>query len=409
MRGTRIGRLLGVVGLVGVLAISSGCASSGNGGSGGGETTAPANQEPLQVFMSMGKTGLLAPSAEAVIRGAQANIDRINDEGGINGRQIEVNIGDNQSDPTRGVTLVQDAIGSDTPPDLVVTGVSSNEALALAPVLARSEIVGIGPASNADLADPETYPYFWSQSALQKYLIAGVAEFLAENDVKKLAFIGPDDALGAAIGDALASEVGDEGIEIVEHLFAADAVDVTPAFQAALADDPDWIYMDAAGTQAGTLLTSREKAGAENVDTLAGVVMGSQPLLKLAEGTNQMDNVYLVLLPNQYYVDEADRSDQFNAFFDGVSAQGPIEVALSTYGAGWDTIQIWADAVSQVEGEVTPQSVRDQLNNLSPDHDRLFFKDTFPKGSNVPAPVLGEFIIAKPTGEVTDGMFVVEK
>ena len=405
MRGTRVARLLGVVSLIGVLAVTSAC----SGGGGGGGASTAGSEKPLQVFMSMGKTGLLAPSAEAVIRGAQANIDHINSEGGINGRKVEVAIGDNQSDPTRGVTLVQDAIASDTPPDLVVTGVSSNEALALAPVLARSQIVGIGPASSADLADPAKYPYFWSQSALQKYLIAGVADFLDQKKVKTLAFIGPDDALGAAIGDALTAEVGDKGIKIVQHLFPADAVDVTPAFQAALADNPDFIYMDAAGTQAGTLLTSREKAGAENVETLAGVVMGSQPLLKLAEGTNQMDNVYLVLLPNQYYIDPADRSDQFNAFFDGVSKQGPIVAALSTYGAGWDTIQIWADAVSQVKGDVTPEAVKDQLNNLSSKHDRLFFKDTYPKGANVPAPKLGEFIIAKPTGEVKDGMFVVEK
>lgn len=406
MRRPGIARWLGALGLAGVLVVTSAC--SGGGGE-PAETGGTGSTEPLHVFMSMGQTGLLAPSAEAVIRGAQAAIDHINAEGGINGRQIEAEIGDNQSDPTRGVTLVQDAIAADPKPDLVVTGVSSNEALAVAPVLARSEIVGIGPASSADLADPEKYPYFWGQSALQKYLLAGVAEYLADEGAKKIAFVGPDDALGDAISEALIGEVESNGIEVAEHLFKADAVDVTPAFQAALADDPDWIYMDAAGTQAGTLLASRVKAGAETVPTLAGVVMGSQPLIKLSEGTNQMDNVYLVMLPNQYFVDPADRSDQFTAFLDGVQAQGPIEVSLSTYAAGWDIVQIWADAVSQVEGDVTPQKVRDQLNNLSPDHDRLFYKATFPKGANFPAPTLGEFIVAKPTGEVEDGMFFIEE
>lgn len=407
MRRPGIARWLGVLGLAGALIVTSAC--SGGGGSSTDSTDSAVSTKPLRVFMSMGQTGLLAPSAEAVIRGAQAAIDHINGEGGINGRQIEAEIGDNQSDPTRGVTLVQDAIAADPKPDLVVTGVSSNEALAVAPVLARSEIVGMGPASSADLADPAKYPYFWGQSALQKYLLAGVADYLEGKGAKKIAFVGPDDALGDAINEALTSEVEDKGIEVSEHLFKSDAVDVTPAFQAALADNPDWIYMDAAGTQAGTLLSSRVKAGAEAVPTLAGVVMGSQPLIKLSEGTNQMDNIFLVMLPSQYYVDPADRSEQFNAFLEGVKAEGPIEVSLSTYAAGWDIIQVWADAVGQVTGEVTPQKVRDQLNNLSPDHDRLFYKATYPQGSNFPAPALGEFIVAKPTGEVKDGMFVIEK
>lgn len=392
-------RRFAAVAAVGALTLTAAC--GGDDGDGGD------TDEPLQIFMSQGQTGLLAPSAKAVIRGAEAAVKYLNDNGGLHDRQIEVTIEDNQSDPTRGVTLVQDAI-SELKPDLVIPGVSSNEALAVAPLLGRSEIVGISPASSNALNDPEKYPYFFGQSALQQHVLEAVAAFLSDKgDVDKVAFVGPDDALGDALGDELAGAFGDAGIKYTDHRFKADAVDVTPAFQAALADDPDWIYMDAAGTQAGTILSSRVKAGAEDVPAIAGVVMGSQPLLELAGDTNQMDKVSLINLPTQSWVEPEDRSDQFNAFFEGIKAQGDIETTLSTYGAGWDSVMLWADAVKQVEGDITPQKVREQLMHLSTDHDRLFYRVTFTEETNFPHAQPDELVVGEPTG-VKDGMFTLK-
>jgi branched-chain amino acid transport system substrate-binding protein len=400
------GRRLVVMAAIGTLSVTAACGSddAGGGGGGGGDSS-----EPLQNFMSQGETGLLAPSAEAVIRGAKAAVDYLNDNGGLHDRQIEVTVEDNQSDPTRGVTLIQDAVTGDNPPDLVIPGVSSNEALAAAPLLSRNKVIGLSPASSSALNDPAKYPYFFSQSALQRDILKAVATFLGEQgDVASVAFVGPDDALGDAISTEASTAFDEAGIEFTDHRFKADAVDVTPAFQAALGDSPDWIYMDAPGTQAGTLLSSRVKAGAEDVPTLAGVVVGSQPLLELAGDTNQMDNVSLVYLPTQHWLPEEERSDQMKALIEGIKAEGDIEVALSTYAAGWDSVMLWADAVKQVDGDVTAEAVRDALMNLSEDHDRLFYRVTYSEESNFPQAQPDEFRIGQPLG-VEDGMFQLKE
>ena len=49
-------------------------------------------------------------------RGAEAAIASINQAGGIDGRQIVLTKQDNQSDPTRGVSIVSEALASGTPP-----------------------------------------------------------------------------------------------------------------------------------------------------------------------------------------------------------------------------------------------------------------------------------------------------
>jgi len=395
-------RRLAMFSAVGALALTAACGGGDDDGVGAD------SDEPLRIFMSQGETGLLAPSAKAVTRGAEAAVTYLNANGGLHGRQIEISKQDNQSDPTRGVTLVQDAISAENPPDLVIPGVSSNEALAVAPLLSRSKVVGISPASSEALNDPKKYPYFFAQSALQSDILKAVAAFLKEQPggVDSVAFVGPDDALGDAIGTELGGAFDDAGIKYTEHRFKSDAVDVTPAFQAAVATDPDWIYMDAPGTQAGTLLTSRVKAGAEDVPTIAGVVVGSQPLLDLAGDTNQMDNVSLVYLPTQAWVPEAERSDQFKAFLSGIKEQGDIEITLSTYAAGWDSVMLWADAVKQVDGDITAEAVREELMDLSEDHDRLFYRVTFTEESNFVQAQPDEFKIGEPVG-VEDGMFKI--
>lgn len=365
------------------------------------------SDEPFHILNSTGVTGLLAPTAEAVTRGIEAAIKSLNADGGLHGRQIELTTMDNQSDPTRGVSNIQAAINGNEKPDLVITGVSSNEALAVAPLLGRTKTIGIGPASSADLNDPEKYPYFFSQGPLQRDTLRAAASFLAEQgDVRRVALVAPDDGLGDAVGDELEGAFDRVGIETSDHRFKADAVDYTAAFQQALATDPDWIYMEGSGTGVPHLLTSRVKAGAEDVKTIIGVNASAQPILDLTEGTNQLDNVSVLMLPTQAFVEPADRSDLFNEFFDRLKAQGPIETALATYGAGWESVMIWAEAVKSVDGQVTAENVREALIH-PPEVDRLMYQETYSPDSNFVVGAPGDYTIAEVTS-MTDGMFVLK-
>ncbi|MCW2748086.1 MAG: hypothetical protein JWP10_1228, partial [Nocardioidaceae bacterium] len=88
---------LAIIGAAGALALTAACSGSDSQGA---DTT----KKPLQIFMSAGVTGLLAPSQKAVERGVRAKIETLNAAGGINGRKVELTVRDNQSDPTRGVT-----------------------------------------------------------------------------------------------------------------------------------------------------------------------------------------------------------------------------------------------------------------------------------------------------------------
>ncbi|MER2137664.1 MAG: ABC transporter substrate-binding protein, partial [Arthrobacter sp.] len=88
----------------------SGC--SGAADAGGSE------DDPYRILVlgALSAEGVLGINASTSVLSAEAAVDVINEEGGILGRDVEIKIVDDQADPTVAVTLVREAINSDTPP-----------------------------------------------------------------------------------------------------------------------------------------------------------------------------------------------------------------------------------------------------------------------------------------------------
>ncbi|CAN5322478.1 hypothetical protein BH09ACT10_BH09ACT10_26940 [soil metagenome] len=360
---------------------------------------------PFLLFLSQGLTGVLGPSAKAVTRGAQAAVDYLNDLGGLHGRSIAIEIEDNKSDPASGAEIVRAALQRSPKPDLVIPGASSIEALAAAPVLGEHQVIGLSPASSSALDDPDKYPFFFGQSALQKHILAAVASFMrTHGTTARVAVVTPSDGLGDAINQQLEGAFGPFGITTTQHRYDPSSSDYSSTFEQAKATNPDWIYMEGAGNQAATVLVSRVAAGCGDIPSITGTAAGSVPLLDFAKGTNQMDNVWVIMLPTVAYVAPEDRDEQFAAFVAGVEKQGPLEAPLATYAGGWDSVILWADAVKNVDGELTSSAVRHSLINLPP-ASRLFYRTTYSAASNFVTAQPDEITVAQ-VESVRDGMYV---
>jgi ABC-type branched-subunit amino acid transport system substrate-binding protein len=335
------------------LALVSACGDSeGENGSSAGD------KPPLRVLFVGGLTGPLSTTAVAVERGVKANVEYINSKGGIKGRKIELTSKDDGSDPTRAVSVLQAELTGDAKPDLVIAGVGSNEALAMAPLLARNKVVGIASAVSPKLNDPKQYPYFFSQAFPASDQVKAAAVYLEGlGNVKKVALVAPSDALGDGTAANFAAAFTGGTIKTEVFRFPTDAVDFTPILQKTVASKPDWIYMEGSGAQAPILLASREKAGATSIKTIAGATASSQPLLELGKG-EQLTNLYATLTPNAAYIEPSKRTEEFNEFFSRVREQGPLATTPYVYSVGWDNISIWAKALERIDGDITGEKVK---------------------------------------------------
>src|SRR5262249_31066742 len=83
--------------------LAAGCANSGGGGGG----------SPFVIGASVSLTGDFSDSGKAVQRGYQLWADTVNAKGGLLGRKIQLDMGDDAFSPTQVVTNYQNLINKD--------------------------------------------------------------------------------------------------------------------------------------------------------------------------------------------------------------------------------------------------------------------------------------------------------
>ena len=378
------------------------------GACGGGNESADGD-DPLHVLYVGPKTGALSVTGDAIERGAKAAVDELNANGGIQGRKVELTEVDDQSDPTRAVSAVQDAVQGDKKPDLIIAGVSSNEALAVAPLLTRSKIIGIASAASPAVNDPEKYPYFFSQAFPTTDSIAAGAEFIQDNGgAKRVALIAASDAIGDATEASSSEAFKAAGISTRAFRFDPKAVDITPVFQKAASFKPDWIYMEGSGSQTAVLLDGRTKAGLDEMPTVLGPTGSSLPLHEIATDA-QRENLYATLPPNSVYVDPADRTDEFSAFLKRINDQGKLATTPYMYSVGWDNVMIWAKAAEKVDGDITGDAVKKILESEEGKEDGAQFpvySGAYTPDNHMHSGANGDFTFGRVTGLKEDAVVI---
>ncbi len=400
-------RAVSAVGVAAGLALA-GCSSSSGGSAGAGGSS----HAPYNILAIYGMTGALESAAVAVNRGAQAAVAYFNAHGGVNGHKLVLTTKNDQSNPTTAASLLLSALTSSSPPSDVIPGISSNEGMAMAPLLTRYKVVGLGSASDASLDNPAKYPYFFSQSTLANTVVADGATWIATHPgVKKVALVTSNDALGQADVPTLQATLKAKGISSVVELFNPTSTDYTSTFQAAAAAKPNWVWMDGAGAEVPIMLSSREKANLGNVPTVIGNVASSGPLVTYAKGTNELANTYATLGPMGAFVPPAKQGPQFKAMLSALNKQGSLVAPLFVYATGWDYINYFVMGVKNLKGKpLTGASLAASLQSLPASSDPQFpmYRPTFTAKTHNPQTPLSDFTFGQETGS-QQGMIVLKQ
>jgi branched-chain amino acid transport system substrate-binding protein len=385
--------------------------SSGAGASSGASPASGASHTPYHILAVYGTSGALESAAVAVNRGAEAAVQYFNAQGGVNGHKLVLTTKNDQSDPTTAASILQSALTSSSPPDDVIPGISSNEGLAMAPLLTRYKVVGLGSASDATLDNPTKYPYFFSQSTLANTVTADGAAWIATHpNAKKVALVTSNDALGQADIPTLQAAFKAKGIATTVSLFDPTATDFTSTFQKAAASKPDFVWMDGAGAEVPIMLSSRVKANLGSVPTVIGNVASSGPLTTYAKGTTQLANTFATLGPMGAFVPAAQRGPEFTAMLKTVKAQGAIAAPLFVYATGWDYISYFVMGVKNLNGKaLNGPNLAASLESLPAPSDPQFpmYRPTFTTGTHNPRTVPSDFTFGTEVGS-QDGMITLK-
>jgi branched-chain amino acid transport system substrate-binding protein len=159
-------------------------------------------------------TGVAASGGKTSLVGVQMAVDRINKEGGILGRPVELSIADDESKPDTGRRAVEKLV-TDDDIDVHIGGYLSNICLACSPVFAEHKVVNmIGVCLDTTLTTTKCNIYTFRPYDFAPAQAKAFAPYLVDKIAKRWHIVYEDYAWGQSTRDAYIAEIKANGGEV---------------------------------------------------------------------------------------------------------------------------------------------------------------------------------------------------
>jgi branched-chain amino acid transport system substrate-binding protein len=289
---TRTARSMALAGagllLLGVAACGDSRSEGEAGGGGGGTTNAEgqfvvdpsacpedattelADGEPIRVGTSQPLSGPLAVAGAANVSGFNAYIQKVNEDGGIDGHQIELVVKDDAFDAARAVTNAQSFVGEDDV-FLSLSQIGTPQISATQPILEQACVPQLWTiTTGAVFADPEEHEWTINGIPPAPVEAQAIVDYIAEQVPDgTVAEIKGSDALAEDFGSALPSLAEEAGLTMQDaQTIPAGATNIDAQVSAAVAGQPDAIVLEALPNYTPGFLTGLARAGYEGLVVL---------------------------------------------------------------------------------------------------------------------------------------------
>lgn len=360
------GRIAGgfAAGAVAAALVFAGCGSdsdSSSGSTGGGD----GGRGDYRVYASLSLSGPLAAIGTAEQDGLKAAAEVLNENGGLDGRRVVLDIADDGSDPTQAVSLLQRKVTGGDKPDLVWPGSTSNVTLALCPILMQQRVLALGITASTDIGDLDRCGYNFVMGPTPADSQGAVARQMVERGYRRVAVLLSNDAYGEAVQKAVEETFPAAGLEItaIEN-FAPDALDASPQLRRLRGGDPDVLFVEGQGAAVGKVLESRQQLG-WTIPVVGGTGFAGSNVAALVGPEALRD---IVMWQWAVGVEGAapvpDRLEQTALPAILRQASGGMRVAANLYVGGYDALMV-ADAAARAGGSVDADTMRETLRSFS--------------------------------------------
>lgn len=300
--------------------------------------------------------------------GYHAFVDYINEQGGINGRMIELISEDNQYTPAGGVNGAKKLVELDNV-FAIPYSIGTGPTIAIKDYVNEEEVPVLGIGEGTEIFHPGTKyvfgvgtPYSYQGAIAVRY----IAETLSKGEPAKLAFMGQDDAYG---GDPLAgAEIAAENYDNTEFVFkeshARDAVDFSDQVLQLKNSGAEYLLISANVDRVGIIV---KELAEQNVE-LKGIFSTS-----LASIDNRIFEVAGHDYIGKYYGIQSnytwDQTEQESVSFviDLLKEQGKedvLEEKNTFFWYGWNNMAIIAKAIEMAGEDLTREGLIEALESF---------------------------------------------
>lgn len=331
-----------------------------------------AADEAIYIAISAPITGNYAEYGLNFKRAMTLALDRVNAKGGINGRQVEIVLGDSKGAPKESATLAQKFVSDDR----IVAQLgdfTSTCSLAAQPIYQRAGMVQLTPTSTHPDFAPGS-PYSFSIAGKQTEEGPFMARFAIEDlKKKKIAFLYVNNDWGIAMREHFIREAEKLGATVVaEEAYFDGTTDFTAILTKFRALEPELLYLTSMYNEGALINKQRQKLGWDAVTVMGAGSLYSPKFMEL--GGDSVENVFTSCV---FFPDEPRQEVQdFVKGFEERYEQTPNVFAAVAY----DAMNLLLHAIEQAGTD--REAIRQALMDIE-DFPGVTGKITFSKDGDV--------------------------
>lgn len=191
----------------------------------GGETTGGSTEGPIKIGVVLDITGAGASLGVPERQTIEMLAKQVNDDGGIDGRKIELLIEDNQSTEDGAARAASKLLQTDKV-DIIIGASRTGPSLAMRPIAEQAQIPMISLAANEKIVHDSKWVFKTAQN--DKVVIEKMIDDMKAKGFKKIAIARDASGFGEGVPEAYTELGKSAGIEVVAvEKFAPDASDFT--------------------------------------------------------------------------------------------------------------------------------------------------------------------------------------
>ncbi|UFJ39436.1 ABC transporter substrate-binding protein [Brevibacillus humidisoli] len=359
--------LLSAAMVVGLAACGGTSDSPASGGQNSESASNGSGTEQLKIGAVLELTGKASvwgvPQRDAI----QMAVEKINADGGINGKKLDLIVYDNESNETNSLVAAKKLVSQDEVLAVIGAGTTPTT-MPLIPYMTKEEVPLVSVGSGDEIVHPvEERKWIFKTPSNNADISTSIVQFLKAQGKTKVAFISVNNAYGDSGKQTFEQIAKESGIEIIgAEKFGATDKDMKPQLTRIKSLNPDavivWAIPPAASIvnrnfwelKMDSMLIYSSGAGANAFIELAG---------EAAEGTYIATSK--VWVADQLPADDPQKEilvDYVKAYEEKYKAKpSPID------GMAYDAVLVLTEAIKQaaVKGEVTRATIRDGLENVN--------------------------------------------
>jgi len=227
---------------------------------GSGDDSKKSTEGPIKIALVDAQSGQLSSLGAWELKGARLAIDEWNAAGGVNGRQVELGVFDDQGDPTVGTNLAR-KIASEGYIAMIGTAESA-VTIAMAPILRDSKIPNITSGQSPGLVAVKS-PFLFLNGPTSTTYDETLAKYIVDTKgIKSIAMITNNGGYGKGEHDAFLKALQARSVTPVDdQVVTADQKDFSAALTTIRQKNPQVIFIGAEEVQSGLIVKQARDLG----------------------------------------------------------------------------------------------------------------------------------------------------